>query len=181
MPLFVAPEFRPTSAIISPYSFEAIGEIVAAMQQASPASATVPSTNLCIFVPFLIHEPATIAKVWWSNGATANGNIDVGCYDEAGNRLIAAGATAQGTVSVLQEVDVTDTLIRPGRFYMGINFTGATATLISITLPLGAAQAAGIVTQTGQTSLPNPATFANPGGAHTFLPNFGLAFRTLAA
>jgi hypothetical protein len=184
MPLALPRSSRPPGLLITPWSLESIGVPIQAAAQAVPASAlNANAAQLALYVPFRLAETVTCYKVFWNNGTAVAGNVDVGVYTEAGLKLLSAGATAQTTVSVLQEVDTTNTVLPgPARYYMGFVATDATtATFLRISMPLGFGQSLGICSQASQTALPASATFADPGGAFVYLPVFGIALRTLAA
>src|SRR6266498_2301229 len=167
----------PSSVLISPYSELALGTEYAAVATAAPATVALGTINLAKFYPFYLPEPMIVKKVWWYNGATANGNTDVGIYDEFGTKLISSGAIAQGTINVLQESDIADTWIGRGRFYMGISTSSATAAYFSNVVPLQLAKAMGWCQMATAHPLPAVATFAALAAA--VQPVFGASMRVL--
>jgi hypothetical protein len=85
--------------------------------------------------------------MWWYNGTTSAGNIDVGIYtvNTGGTtvtRLCSTGAVAQGTVSILQSANITAGNIRlePGTYYLAIA-NSSTGTLFGRVVPTTAANA----------------------------------------
>lgn len=86
----------------------------------SAASAAWPSANLAILVPFRLPAPLLVQRLFLLNGATASGNVDIGIYDVAGTRLLSTGSTAQSGTSAVQSVDVTDTPLAAGVFYLAL-------------------------------------------------------------
>lgn len=86
------------------------------------------SDELVHFYPFVLYEPAIAVKMSYIVGATAAGNVDLGIYDSQENLLVSTGLTAQGTINTLQEIDITDTLLNPGVYFMAIKCTDGTGT-----------------------------------------------------
>jgi hypothetical protein len=167
----------PTSVIISPYSPFAMGVEYAALATAAPASVAHGTANLARFYPFVLSEPIMVVKMWWYNGATANGNTDIGIYDESGTKLLSMGNTAQGTINILQEVNVTDTWLGRGRFYMGLSSSSATATYFSNVISVQLSKMLGWAQMATANVLPATATYAAASSA--IQPVFGLSGRTL--
>jgi hypothetical protein len=128
------------------------------------ASTAWPSANLAIFVPVRVPVPVTVCKLAVGAGATAAGNFDVGIYDSAGNKLVSSGATAKGS-STEHIIDVTDTVIGPGVYYLALAADG-TNNYIMVTpagtspVPLQKTRLYGIVAMATAYTLPATATFA---------------------
>lgn len=138
------------------------------------SSATWPSSNRAYFLPFTLDMPIVATKLFVANGATASGNFDIGIYDDSGTRIVSTGSTAQSGTSDLQVVDITDTLIGPGQFFLALAFDNTTATVFRANLASGSdPQAIGEYTQNSAFALPASATFAT--AASQFWPLFGLA------
>lgn len=147
---------------------------------AGATSQTWPTANKAIFVPFELHEDVTVVKLWAYNGATANGNTDIGIYNASGTRQVSAGPTAQSGTNVIQEFDVADTALTAGRYYMALVNSGTTGTYLARSGPVNGAedwQALGMAEQASAGTLPASATLA----AITVnrLPLFGFSLRTL--
>lgn len=167
-------------AVISPWSPCSIGTPLFAMAQASASGATV-AANMVMFVPFWIPRPATITKLWWANGSGVAGNVDVGVYQPDGTLVISAGTTAQSGASAIQSVNVTDTAIARGLYYMALVGSTVTTQTFQRAAPAAAlCQAFGILQQDiSGTGLPlatnaSPATFAKCTTA--WVPLFGVQF-----
>ena len=179
MPVWTPSRQRPTSQLISPYSYESIGQMLYAVSNAGAASATC-TANLAIYVPFSLSEKRTAVKMWTYNGATASGNVDVGIYRADGTKLVSMGPTAQSGTSDLQALDITDTDLPPGeQLYMAFAASAGTTTMTRLTGSAQASQiaACGVLEQSGLSSgtLPSTATFAAFATAN-FLPIFGISF-----
>ena len=178
-------EKSPTSiicpSILHTGSFEAIGMALAngahLANPAGAASAAIGTANLAIFVPLALQQSVTVKNVFTHNGGTVAGNVDVGLYSETGTRIFSIGATAQSGTSVPQVVSIPDQLILPGRYYMALAASNASATFMSW-LPgtTSAGRLIGLYQSTSAMPLPVTATFAV--FAKGVIPMFGLALET---
>lgn len=157
---------------------------IAAWSSAAPASATWPAANRIIFVPFELSHEVVVTKLCVYNGATAGANtFDVGIYTKDVVRIVAAGSTSGGSTSALQEIDITDTILAPGQYYMGMVCSNTTRTAFRVTTPpvnalklMGIAQVAdGVPMGAG------PLTLAVPASAYIPLMGFVCYPRTLLA
>lgn len=145
---------------ITPYSVESIGRELEALSAVS-ASFAWPTANLALFIPVEIYQPVTIVKMSVGNGTAVSGNIDVGIYDQFGNKKITSGSTAQAGTSVIQTFDITDTLLNPGLYYLAVAADNTTATFAGASgVVVGDGQAMGLFQQASAFVLPSPATFA---------------------
>lgn len=144
-----------------------------------PVSAAFPAANRAIYIPVYLAHPVTAVKLFSYNGATASGNIDVGVYNAAGARLISAGSTAQSGTSVLQEFDITDTLIPAGLNYIAVAMDNGTGTLFRNSPGVQWMRASGCAQEASAFPLPATATMATVGSS--FYPHFGFSQRTLVA
>lgn len=173
-----APRFN--EHIITPMSFCSIGVDMAGFVAPVIASATYPAANRALACPFAIAAPFLVRKVFWWNGTTATtDSIDVGVYDEAGARLVSGGGTAVSGAASTQEVDVTDTLLEPGRYWLAYAQNGTTATPQMTTAGLVHLRAMGCAQMASAYVL--PATFVPAAVAAANFPIMGIASRTLAS
>ena len=120
-----------------------------------------PTANTAIFIPFRLAAPATVRKLFWMNGSIVSGNVDAGIYDKNGVRLVSSGSTLQSGANVNQSVDVTDTVIGPGNFYLALamdNITGTIEMTQSYTVEM--LRIIGLAQQATAFALPATATFA---------------------
>ncbi len=169
------------SVVITPYHKQSIGTEMICSGQGSPGLAAWPAANLVIFVPFWIPEATTFTKMFWNNGAVA-GNVDVGIYGTDQTRLVSMGSTAVAGANATQIVDIADTTLARGRYYMAmVADTGTTLTLLRAAPILAVCQSFGLLQQASVT-LPlstnaSPATFAKY--AQAYVPHFGVqGYRT---
>lgn len=85
--------------------------------------------NQVLYIPFWVEQPGFTAKQMIVNNAgTVSGNVDVGIYDWAGNRLVSNGTTAMSGASVCQVFNITDTDLPPGYYFMAMQASTTAAT-----------------------------------------------------
>ena len=184
MTFTLAPRYRRPSLLITPFSPESVGQEMTNLTGAAPGaggSAGYPSANRALYFPFTLLDPFIIDKMFWANGTVVSGNVDVGVYDSAStpNRLVSTGTTAQATVSVLQEVNITNYTLSPGTYYLAIACDNVTATFWRTTQAAASLEVCGAAQQATAFVLPTTATFATIAGA--YVPWFGISARSLAA
>ena len=163
-PAGIAPSDNVHITTLSGNSMGVIGSITL-------ASATWTSANVAIYVPFSISSPRLIRKLFWQNGTAVSGNVDCGIYDSAGTKIVSTGSTAQSGTSAIQSVDITDTMLGPGQYFLALAMDNTTATTIRASINSVRVKMYGIFQQATAFPLPATATFAtNTGG---YLPFFG--------
>lgn len=164
---------RQMASSIASDSHPSGGHVLAAIEQ-TPTTSGVVAQNQAWYIPFLIYRPYVARKMWIVNGSgTINGNMDMGIYTSGGTRIVSMGNTAQATVNFVQTLDITDTLLAPGQYYMAFSSSSATATYwrYSVTAPL--LTATGIHLQGSANPLPATASFGT-NTTNTVLPTFGV-------
>ncbi len=155
--------------------------LVADTNSAAGLATAWPTANLAIFVPFVLYEASTLLRLFWLNGTAVSGNVDMAVYDDTLARKISAGSTAQATTSVLQFVNVADTALAAGRYYMALaldNTTGRIGRLVSGLMTAETLRAVGQFQQASAFVLPATATAAT--NAQTFMPAMGVEFSRVA-
>jgi hypothetical protein len=168
--------------ILSTLSPEMVGVEAAAFTGGSaPGDQNYPVANLALYIPFTLTRPLLVKKLWVRNGSAVAGQLDMGIY-QGTTRLVSIGGTNQAGIDLLQEFDITDTVIpAETRLYLAINSntSGATQKVYAVTTATGALLGlAGCFQQAvGAVTLPSTATFATY--AQIRLPLMGLAGRTL--
>lgn len=125
---------RAGSFLINPMSPESIGPMERIWNVAQ-SSAYTPGSR-CIFVPFTIDQAVTAYQMFTMNGTTAANAIDVGIYDARMNSIVTHGGTNQVGTSDLQLFDITNTILIPGRYFMGLSMNGSPPTGTSATSEL---------------------------------------------
>lgn len=172
--------FKPKELVhISSVSMEGLGLCLSALGldvYSGLQSVAWPTANKAVYVPIVISRPILITNMWCTNGATANSNIDIGLYDKSGTRIINMGATAQSGTLNTQIFNITDTLIGPGDFYLGMSFSATTGTVVaSPTIGAAFLVMCSVMEQASAHALPANATFAT--STFTWVPIFGLTGR----
>jgi len=120
--------------VLSPYSPEALaGAVVGGgTTLVNVTSLAWPVANRLLGYPVRILSPTLITKLWIANGTTAAGNLDVGIYDARGTLVVSSGSTAQSGTSTMQVLDITDTRLGLGDYYVCAVMDGVTGTSLSI-------------------------------------------------
>lgn len=124
------------------------------------------TTNLAVYVPVTLPMAVQVKKLWWVNGSSVTGNIDVGIYDAQGNKIVSTGSIAPGTASQVASSDIADLTLPPGDYY----FAGWRANTgrfgILAVISAGHAQVLGVRQEASLASgLPDTASFATPSTA----------------
>lgn len=91
-------------------------------------SATWPTANRITYVPVPCPGPFTLTKLAFENGTAVSGNLDIGLYTPEGTRIVSTGSTAQAGIGLWQEIDVTDTQLAPGWYYLAAVLDNTTGT-----------------------------------------------------
>jgi hypothetical protein len=150
---------------------------------AGPAvSVTWPSANKPMAIPFRVFKGMTVYQLGWRNGSgTMTDSADIGIYDTAWNRKVSAGSTARSGASAIQWIDVTDTFLRPAKYYIVTATNGVTAsqqTAIAGALTVGTMAALGCFdSATNAFVLPDPLTNMVAAATFTWAPTSFIAAR----
>lgn len=136
-----------------------------------------PAANRALFVPFSVPAPVIAKKLWWFNGATVTGSVDMGIYDLAGVRLVSTGATGQSGSSAVQIADITDTALQPGVYYLAMAMDSTSTAVRYSTASTQWMQACGMKQMASAYTLPDPVTYADI--ATNYLPLMGVQLRTV--
>lgn len=126
-----------------------------------PTSSSWSLADRAVYMPLWVPTTCVIRRVWWANGATTTGGatVEVGVYrssDYIPTTKVISGSAVQGTASQVQFVDVTDTPIGPGLYYIAVVMSSTTNTTAFIST--GNASASRIFVQTSANPLPATAT-----------------------
>ncbi len=165
---------------ISTASMESLGPWIRTLDVAAVLNTTAwPAANQAIYIPFTVATPFLAARMFIYNGGTVNSNVDLGIYDDQGNTVVTKGTTVQATINVLQFLDITDTTLNPGVYYMACAMDNTTATPQSL-IPTSTlvTRTSGILSQSTAFPLPtSTATFAAAQAA--YIPMIGITSRTV--
>ena len=95
---------------------------------ATTISGSWASANDPVGVPFRLSEALVVTHLGWRNGSAAGSNHDIGIYDANWNLLVSTGSIGPAAASSLWNiVDVTDTPIPAGRYYLTYVVNATTA------------------------------------------------------
>lgn len=124
------------------------------------SAAAWPVNNLAVYTPISMPVAFTIARFMVANGSNTTGNVDVGIYDFAGNRLLSTGSTARTSASAVQYLGVSDTVFQAGQYYLALVGSSTTGTYMQSTLSSALrARLLGVLEeQLGATTLPSTMT-----------------------
>jgi hypothetical protein len=174
------PSYRPDDVLIGPWSINAIGDELTGMAASNFAGAAPPVNGGRYYYPFELADSFLVSKLWVAWGATtASTTPNMAVYAEDGTWLIGPFGTAVTGANTLQEDNVTDTLLSPGRYWMCYNQVGATGTPLASATPVALLRAMGCCQDTGTGSPASTASFTAITG--TFLALCGVAGRTQVA
>lgn len=147
-------------------------------------SGSGPGTDNVEFNAILLPFSCVVKRMWWANGSSSSGtNVSAAIYapksitGEPGGLIVQTAATAQGTVSQVQFVDVTDTYLPAGPYWLALATAGTTS-FFGWT-DTSWIDAYSTYTQASITvgSLPSTATPTEPSGRRTWL--FGFSTTTI--
>lgn len=174
------PTVVPMPPLVSVLSPQSMGTILISMGCVAPVSAVWPAANETVIIPVVVTQPITITKLWVFNGAAVSGNIDIGIYSDAAAPVlvVAAGSTVQAGTSIVQEFNIADTALAPGRYYIAVVLDNTTGTTIRVAAPAIGTQAenfqyAGLAQMAA--AFPLPATLTLAASSRSYLPICGFA------
>lgn len=178
MTLWPEPPTELCPILVSPFSGVSAGYGNLGLAGPAPTSQAIGAANVTVAFALFIPNTVTFVKAWVVNGATVNGNLDIGLYDESWNLMVSTGSFVQAGASVIQEQDITDITVGPGFYYLAMALTSATATFQLSNSNVFVALTSG--SNYMLSAFPLPATFA-PSAFLSGLALFGLSQRPLVA
>lgn len=125
-----------------------------------------PASSRALFVPFRLAFPATVYQMACGTGTGTTGNFDLGIYDSGGNKIVSTGSTAKTTASSERIVNITDTLLLPGLYYLAMATDGTTNYLSVVPGNLGFCKLLGMRQMASAFALPTTATYATMSTAY---------------
>jgi hypothetical protein len=141
------------------------------------ASATWENATRTVYMPLALSIPCIVRRVWWANGATVAGGatIECGVYSDSGygpGARLVYGSAVQGTATEVQFVDVTDTGLAAGLYWIGItSSTNSNTTFFRSTIGQIAYDAS-FRFQEAATALPTTATPVESAAQSIYLCGF---------
>lgn len=173
---------NPASGTVNAFCMASLADLVMMRKAIFNTSTAWTTANRAIYIPFYIEAPVTAFQMAVSNGATVAGNLDLGIYDVLGNKIVTKGTTVQTGASVMQALDITDTVLAPGTYFMAMSTDSTTATYIGSPVISGTGElfrAFGVQEQLTAFPLPATATFANPASTTTTMPSISVALKSV--
>lgn len=144
-------------------------------QTGSGSSLAWPNANRAIFVPVRVAEPVTIYRFIVGCGTTAGNNIDVGIYDQWGNRIYSSGAIARVASAEIVDTPATPIHIGRGRYYLALAHNGTNNIICHSATSAPQVQLTGVLQMESAYTLPATATFSAPTSGN--VPLIGAAIR----
>lgn len=121
-----------------------------------------PSANQMRCCSFIVDDTVTVTQLG-TIVSTQSGNLDLGIYDEAGNKIVSSGSTAVG-VAGPQFVNITDTTLTPGHYNMAMACDNIIANFNRLSLAnADVNRLCGVKQMASAFPLPSTLTFAGPG------------------
>ncbi len=121
--------------VIHPWDTMSILEQINALGGAALNSLTSnawPSGSLAVLFPFYLGQFMSVDCVYWINGATVAGQVDLGIYTEQGTKVYSTGPLLQSGVTSLQMTPVhPEVELGPGVYYLALVASSGTATFRS--------------------------------------------------
>lgn len=152
------PSVLPPLPVISTASLESVGAITS-INLNSYSSVVWTSGSRAFFIPFHLEIPIVVTKLLFANGAAVSGNLDMAIYNASFVRLVSIGSTAQAGANSVQALDITDTLLGAGDYYLAAVLDNTTGTVLQNNVGIGVSQRSGVLMQAAAFPLP---ALANP-------------------
>lgn len=187
MPVIAAPFRQIPDLWVTPFSEDSIGRELVNTVAGAYGSSVYPTANMAIYVPWWVTEPVLVTKLGAGIGGVSSGNLDIGIYNSAAllptTKVITAGATAVGTISTAQEVNIADTALVPALYFLAFWCSNTTAAFQRVQLGGGlqVGKLLGICSEIVASNLPATATPVT--ASQSYMPEFGAVMdpRTLLA
>ena len=160
------------------YSPEMLGTEIAALAIVAPVGAAYPD-GIAFYIPVRVESTITAKTLGCSvTNAGTSAQIDMGIYNSSGTRLVSKGLTNADATGSFQNFDITDTVLLPGLYYVGIVGTNNSAAHQGLRFTGTLQKAFYSEALTTGVALPATATFANPGS--DYLPVVAINRGTVA-
>lgn len=116
------------------------------------------TANLAMYFPLWLSEPTTVVQAYLQMGSVASGNFDLGIYDASFVRQVSTGSTASTVTNGTQVVDITDTTLDRGYYWLAIACDNTTISLRRVVPGSNYTRLLGFMMQTSAFPLPATAT-----------------------
>lgn len=112
--------FTPDQRIITPAYPEFGAQCgLARIQAGATVTGSWITASKAFAIPFALSDDVVVTHLGWRNGSAAGSNHDIGIYRAVDLSLVVStGSVAGSGSSVLQSVDITDTPLPRGQYYL---------------------------------------------------------------
>lgn len=117
-------------------------------------SSAIGTAKLIVYYPIVLTTPMSVALLFWVNGTTVAGNVQLGVFSDSMALLGNNGTTtAQSGTSAVQSVAPSSALFlpAPARYYLALTSDDATSTFFSsssVAFATGTMGGLGVMTET---------------------------------
>lgn len=133
--------------IISTASPFCLGTELAAVEGSPVSSQTYAGNGALYAYPFRLNVSVTIVEMFCVNGAAVSGNLELAILNADGSIVVQTGSTAQSGTNSIQVIDITDTTLSAGQYFLAISVDNTTATFQAWSLTVdGVCRALGVQT-----------------------------------
>lgn len=155
MPRYIRPSFNTASR-------EAVGPVLQVYAAVATGTVNWAAANAALFVPFSLERPILVKRMVVQNGSTVTGNIDLGIYTFDGALIESTGAVAHTGATAAQIIDIADTYLTPGRYYMAASCSSGSTRVRRYNHSIARQQVMGILQASSAHPLPATVTFITP-------------------
>jgi hypothetical protein len=173
MPL-AEPEAENPNDRITPWHPWSVGSVLATTYPTAPSSGAWPSANRAYYYPLCLPQQVLVRRVFWFNGTAVSGTTSVAVYSEAGTQIVTTGSVSGSGTSAIQFVDITDTLLPAGRYYMAISCSNGTQAFTRVAGNIVTARFSGCLEQATAHPCPSSMTGVVVASGDQYFPLFGL-------
>ncbi len=157
----------------------AMGQAIVDGNGTAMATAAWPAASRAIYVPISLPFDYLVKRLFWSNGTTATGNVDVGIFHGTSlSKLVSTGAVAQSGTSTLQYVasasfsPAGDYLLTAGTYFLGASLSNTAHMFRSSDHNANTMRFSGVLQEAS--AHPLPSTITPAAVASAYWPLFGM-------
>jgi hypothetical protein len=172
----------PYQGVIHPWHKNSIAEQITSLGGVvinSLTSNAWPSGSFAILTPFYLQSRMYVDTMYWINGATVAGQVDMAVYTEDGTKIFGTGPVLQSGTTSLQFNSLSpEWELGPGVYYLALVASSGSATFRSAfnSLSTGAmAQVLGMACAPAQYPLPLTITGTLRTMSSDYIPAYGIS------
>lgn len=106
------------ATVITPADLNVFGLATIVDNARASGSAAWAAASRPLAIPFRVSAPFVVTHLGWVNGSAPGSNHDIGIYRSDFSRVVSAGSTAGSGTSAWQWVDIADTALATGDYYL---------------------------------------------------------------